>query len=357
VPVSSLLDEVAALVAERNPGWFDAHLDAYRRQTDGMFHLTYSEDEYRRKLYQSIGFLGRNLRYSDAPEFAGLKYFIQRVLSDEILDLEMRHLWNVIKELTGEPVNLIVVDTMGIDARRKSIFATLHGRYHTIGFSDLRAISHSLVPVYSKNCRSTDSEAMNIVPVLAHARSVLGDDLVWYTGNGHTVSRLAAGLAFAAFKVIAAGRIHGEPKRPGPKCLARLLEKRELINRVGAWLRSDPSLGRMLASRQHVYVEGVNIRRLLEDLGSLVLWAQQRQGIKLDHLAYLIETSNRQKRVVRIMERGVTRVHEENVSLVLKSAELLLCSVAAWKLRRSPQLPEDAKSPISLVGITLFRPA
>ena len=290
-------------------------------------------------------------------EFPGLKYFIQRYLSDEILDLETKHLWNVIKDLGGQSVPIVVVDTMGIDARRKSFFARLHGRYHTVGFSDLRAVAHTLVPVYSINCRSTDSEAMNIVPVLAHARSALGDDLRWYTGNGHTVSRLAAGMAFAAFGIIAAGRIRGEPRLPGPRCLARLIAKGDLINRVGHVLRNDPSMGRMLASHQHCYVEGVNVRRLLEDLGSLVLWAQRQQGIRLDHLAQLIETSNRQKRVVRIMERGVTRVHEPNVSLVLKSAELLLCAIAVWRIHEGARRLVDVENPVSLEGIILFRPA
>jgi len=65
-----------------------------------------------------------------------------------------------------------------------------------------------------------------------------------------------------------------------------------------------------VASRQQVYVDRANVRRLLEDLGSLVLWAQQQQGIKIDHLAQLIETSNRQRRGCRIVERGVTRVHD-----------------------------------------------
>lgn len=45
------------------------------------------------------------------------------------------------------------------------------------------------------------------------------------------------------------------------------------------------------------------MRKLLEDLGSTILWAERRAGISLDHLSQLIETSNRQKRVVQIMER------------------------------------------------------
>ena len=357
VTISELLDTVADLTARHNPGWFEAHREVFRRQSDGMFQTTYTEGEFRQRLYQSIGFLGRNLRYSDDPGFQGLKYFIQRYLSDEVLDLETRHLWNVIKDLSGQSVPIVLVDTMGIDARRKSFFARLHGRYRTVGFSDLRAVAHTLVPVYSANCRSTDSEAMNIIPVLAHARSVLGDDLRWYTGNSHTVSRLAAGMAFAAYRIIAAGRVQGEPRLPGLRCRARLLERGDLINRLGHVLRNDPSMGRMLASHQHYYVDGVNVYRLLEDLGSLVLWTQRRQGIKLDHLAQLIETSNRQKRVVRIIERGVTRVHEPNVSLALKSAELLLCAIAVWRLHEGARRLVEVGNPVSLDGIVLFRPA
>ena len=357
VHLSHLLDCVSKLVIQSNNNWFDSHRETFHRQSDGMLRMNYTEDEYRARLYQSIGFLGRNLRYSDSPDFRGLEYFIHRYLSDQILDLEMKHLWQIVKRLSGHSVNLILVDTMGINSRRKSFFAKLHGRYRTIGFSDLRAVASSLVPVYSTNCRSTDSEAMNIIPILAHAKKVLGPDLQWYTGNGHTVSRLAAGMAFAAHKVIAAGRIHGEPKLPGPRCLKRLLHQCSLINQVGHALQSDPELGRLLASRHHYYVNGINVRRLLEDLGSVVLWAQREQGIKLDHLAQLIETSNRQKRVIRIVERGVTRVHEPNVSLVLKCAELLLCCIAVWRLNEGIRRLEVVENPVSLEGVVMFTPA
>jgi len=348
---------VSKLVVQSNTDWFDAHQEVFHNQTDGMFRMNYNEDEYRTHLYQSIGFLGRNLRYSDSPDFRGLEYFIHRYLSDQTLDIEMKHLWRVVKQLSGHSVNLILVDTMGINSRRKSFFAKLHGRYRTIGFSDLRAVASSLVPVYSTNCRSTDSEAMNIIPILAHAKKVLGPDVQWYTGNGHTVSRLAAGMAFAAHKVIAAGRIHGDPKLPGPRCCERLLKQYSLINQVGHALRCNPEFGRLLASRHHYYVNGINVRCLLDNLGSIVLWAQRQQGIKLDHLAQLIETSNRQKRVIRIVERGVTRVHEPNVSLVLKCAELLLCCVAVWRLNEGVRRLHVVENPVSLEGVVLFTPA
>ena len=179
----------------------------------------------------------------------------------------------------------------------------------------------------------------------------------WNGILGHTVSKLAAGMAFTALKVIAAGRVHGEPKPPGPNQIKKLFNHRDLINLVGHALRCDPSLGRSLASRHYYYINGVNIRRLLEDLGSLVLWSQRQQGIKLDHLAQLIETSNRQKRVIRIVERGVIRVHEPNVSVVLKAAELLLCSIAAWRLNEGARRQKPVHNPVSLDGIVLFKPA
>jgi hypothetical protein len=51
---------------------------------------------------------------------------------------------------------------MGIDSRRKSLFAKIHGRYRTIGFADVRAISLYLIPVFSSNCRYLDSEAISV---------------------------------------------------------------------------------------------------------------------------------------------------------------------------------------------------
>ena len=95
----------------------------------------------------------------------------------------------------------------------------------------------------------------------------------------------------------------------------------------------------------------------LEDLGSTILWAERRAGIKLDHLSQLIETSNRQKRVVQIMERGVRRLHEENVSLGLKATELVLSSGAIWKLHRGRGKLEVGESLTSMKGIVMFIPA
>jgi hypothetical protein len=63
----------------------------------------------------------------------------------------------------------------------------------------------------------------------------------------------------------------------------------------------------------------------------------------------LVETSNRKKRVVRIVERGVTRVNEPNVSLVLKSAIV--------KILNSKQLSKwRGMGPVSRENIALFFP-
>jgi len=110
---------------------------------------------FRTKLYEAIGFLGRNLRYSDFPSFQSLRYFIQRYLSDATLDLEFRHLWKLYKDLTGHKTPIIIIDSIGIDSRNKSLFAKIHGRYYTIGFIDLRAVSPFLIQMFSSNYRFT----------------------------------------------------------------------------------------------------------------------------------------------------------------------------------------------------------
>jgi hypothetical protein len=66
----------------------------------------------------------------------------------------------------------------------------------------------------------------------------------------------------------------------------------------------------------------------------------------------------RQKRVVRIVERGVTRVTEPNVSLVLKSAELILLMSAIVNILNGKGSSKwGGMSPVSMENIALFFPA
>jgi hypothetical protein len=357
IPFQQVQSQVSGIVADHNPGWFQSHQEIFDKMTERMFEMEYDELTFRTRLYEAIGFLGRNLRYSDSSSFQGLRYFIQRYLSDATLNLEFRHLWKLYEDLTGHKTPLIIIDSMGIDSRKKSLFAKVHGRYYTIGFIDVRAVSPYLIPMFSSNYRSTDSEAMNIIEIVNQAKSVLGEEFKFCTGNGHTVSRIAAGLAFADHKVILLGRNPNPPKKPGKICLSHLLKHLDLINKVGKLVREDSEFGRIIATRGHIYVNGVNVRNLLRDLGKLILWNSVQKDYDLDALIQLVETSNRQKRLVRIVERGVTRVNEPNVSLSLKSAELILIISAIANILNSGPLKWEGWSPIKMENIALFMPA
>jgi hypothetical protein len=81
--------------------------------------------------------------------------------SDATLDHKLRDPWTIYEDLTEHKTPLIIIGSMGIDNRRKNLFAKIHGRYRTIGFADIRSVSQYLIPVFSSNCRSSDSEAMN----------------------------------------------------------------------------------------------------------------------------------------------------------------------------------------------------
>ncbi len=358
IPFQQVQNQVAGLVSDHNPAWFQSHQEIFENITDGMFEMEYDELTFRTKLYDAIGFLGRNLRYSDSSSFHGLQYFIQRHLSDATLDLEIRHLWKVYENLTMHKTPLIIIDSMGIDSRRKGFFAKIHGRYYTLGFSDVRAVSPYLIPIFSSNCRSSDSEAMNIVEIINHAKSVLGEEFKFCAGNAHTVSRVAAGLAFADHKVVLLGRYPHPAGKPGKICLSRLLKHLDLINKIGKLIREDSEFGRIIASRENIFADGVDVRILIRDLGKLVLWNSEQKGYDLDGLIQMVETSNRQKRVVRIVERGVTRVTEPNVSLVLKSAELILLMSAIVNILNSKEsFKWREMSPVSMENIALFVPA
>ena len=209
-------------------------------------------------------------------------------MSDATLDLESRHLWKVYEDLTDHKTPRIIIDSMGIDSRRKSLFAKIHGRYHTIGFADVRAVSPCLIPVFSSNCRSTDSEAMNMAEIVNHAKRVLGDGFKCCAGNAHTVSRVAAGLAFADHKVILLGRNPHPPPKPGTICLSRLFKHLDLINKAGKLVREDSKCGKLVASREYAFADGVNVRNLLRDLGMLVLWNSKQKGYDLDDFIQLV---------------------------------------------------------------------
>ncbi len=355
VDLSCVVQEVSKFVRENTPGWFDEHMALFKKQTDGMFDIEYSEDEFAERLYEAIGFLGRNLRYRDSEKFWNLRYFIQRYVTEAALRQEFKSIHRCIERLSGNKVVAIILDTIGIDGRKKSILAIYHGRYHTIGMADLRAVSIGMLPVFSCGCRSTDTEAMNVVEVIKEVQEICNGSVKIYSGNGHTTSRVSAGMAFLSFGVVAAGRIIHKPSKPlGKKRIARLRKNISLLNHIGKLLREEPTLGRVIASRKHVYVDGINVRKLIEDMGYLILYNVGKIELPIDDLSQIVEKSNYLKRKARIVEGGVTRVEKQEANKLLKSADLLLCIAGLYHMLKGWKEPEN---PVNLSDIRLFIPA
>lgn len=355
VDMSSVLNEVSKFVRETTPGWFDEHIALFKQQTDGMFDMEYTEDEFAERLYEAIGFLGRNLRYRDSEKFWNLRYFIQRYITEATLRLEFKSFHNCMERLSGNKVEAVILDTIGIEGRKKSILATYHGRYHTIGMADLRAVSVDMLPVFSFGCRSTDTEAMNVVEVIKEVQEICNGSVKIYSGNGHTTSRVAAGMVFLSFGVIAAGRIIHKPTKPlGKKRIARLRKNVILLNRIGKLLREEPTLGRIIASRKHIYVDGVNVRKIIEDMGYLILYNVGKLELPINDLSQTVEKSNYLKRKARIVEGSITRVEKHEANILLKSSELLLCIAGLYHMLKGWKGPEN---PVNLSDIRLFIPA
>jgi hypothetical protein len=355
VDLSIVLKEVSTHVRETTPGWFDEHIALFKQQTDGMFSMEYNEEEFAERLYEAIGFLGRNLRYRDSEKFWNLRYFIQRYVTEAALRLEFKYIHNCMERLSGNKVWAVILDTIGIEGRKKSILAIYHGRYHIIGMADLRAVSVDMLPVFSCGCRSTDTEAMNIIEVMKEVQEICNGSVKIYSGNGHTTSRVAAGMVFLSFGVVAAGRIPHKPTKPlGKKRINRLRKNISLLNRIGRLLREEPSLGRIIASRKHVYVDGVNVRKLLEDVGYLILHNVGKIELPIDDLSQTVEKSNYLKRKARIIEGGITRVEKHEANILLKSSEIILCISGLYHMLKGWNGPE---SPVNLSDIRLFMPA
>ena len=212
-----------------------------------------------------------------------------------------------------------------------------------------------MTPISSISCRSTDSEAMNIVEVMDNVQRVCGDDVKIYTGNGHTTSRVSAGMVFLSHGVVAAGRVHHKPKKPlGKTRLGRLRNNIQLLNEVGELLREDPALGRVMAKKKHIYVDGINVRSLVEDLGYLILLNVSKYGIPIGDISNAVERSNYLKKRARIMEGGRLRVDKNETGIYFLSSELLLCSAGLYHMLNGWTRPE---SPINLSDIRFFIPA
>lgn len=299
--------------------------------------------------------MGRNFRYRDSEEFFSLKYFIQRYISNATLRLELKFIHRCFEQLSNKKIECVVIDTMGIDARIKSILSSYHGRYHTVGFADLRAVSIDMTPIYSGVCKSTDSEAMNIVEVIDEVKEICGNEVKIYTGNGHTTTKISAGMAFLSHGVIAGGRLHYETTLNLEEgSISRLKENIILLNKVGKLLKDEPELGRVLAMRKHVYVGKLNVRKMIEDFGYLILKNVSQMGFPIDDICNAVERSNNLKKKTRIVEGSRTRVEPDEAELLLKSGELILCIVGLYHLLKGWK---GHGSPINLADVRLIRPA
>jgi hypothetical protein len=353
--LTEVLCFVSKYVRKNTPGWFDEHINLFQEQTDGLFSIEYTKEEFAERLYDAIGFLGGNFRYIDSERFWNIRYFIQRYLTEQCLRLELKLIHRCMEELTGNTVEGIVVDTMGIDGRKKSILASYHGRYHTIGVADLRAVSTDMSPLYSGDFRSTDSEAMNIVEVMAEVQKICGEQVKIYTGDGHTTSRISAGMVFLSHGVVAAGRVLGKPKMNlGRRRIRRLKKSIPLLNKIGKLLRDEPTLGRVMASKKHIYVDGLNVRKIVEDLGHLILYNVRKSIFPVYDICESVERSNHLKRKVRILEGSKARVESHNVGLSLIAAELVISIAGLYHMIYGWSCPE---SPFNLSDIRLYIPA
>jgi hypothetical protein len=77
------------------------------------------------------------------------------------------------------------------------------------------------------------------------------------------------------------------PKKP-KKRLGNIL----LLNKVGKVLREEPTLGRAIAMKEFIFVDGVNVRKLIDDLGYLILLNISRISIPIHEVCNAVELSN-----------------------------------------------------------------
>ncbi|MDO9098476.1 MAG: hypothetical protein Q7U60_10190 [Candidatus Methanoperedens sp.] len=171
----------------------------------------------------------------------------------------------------------------------------------------------------------------------------------------NTTTKISAGMAFLSHGVIAGGRLHYETTlNLEDGSISRLKDNIVLLNQIGKLLKNEPELGRVLAMRKNVYVGKLNVRKMVEEFGYLILKNVSQKGFPIDNICNAVERSNNLKKKTRIVEGSRTRVEPDEAELLLKSGELILCIVGLYHLINGWN---GNGSPINLADVRLIRPA
>ena len=109
-----------------------------------------------------------------------------------------------------------------------------------------------------------------------------------------------------------------------------------------------------MASKKHIYVDGLNVRKIVEDPGYLVLYNVRKSIFPVYAICESVERSNHLKRKVRILEGSKARVESHNVGLSLIAAELVISIAGLYHSLNGWSGPE---SPFNLSDIRLYIPA
>ncbi len=347
--------EIHEVILEHHPDWFLVHRRKLQEFWDGSFRMEYTEEEFTHRLLLAIGFLGRNLRIRDDPAFVSFRHFLRRYVTPDTLETELRFYHETLAEVFGRRIQALLVDTVGRESRSTHPLSSWHPRYLLQGFADLRGIGEYRLPIYSLSISSTDTEAMNALDIVARARRVVGENIRIYGGNGHTISRVSAGLLFGVFGVVSAGHIVHSPVPLRAGARSRLVDNHESLNKMLLLLRQKPELGRLFATRSHVYVGGVNVRPLVDQVGGEVIRAVEATGYDWRTAQPHIESSNALKRAVTAAVGGLARTEPHRQDLSLLSGELILTMVALRNcLRRKGEGIDQFST--SLAEVALFRP-
>jgi hypothetical protein len=347
--------EVHDTILECHPDWFSLHRQRLDEVWQGSFRREYKEEEFTERFLLAIGFLGRSLRYREDPSFVSLGHFLKRYLTLETLETELSFYHDVLAKLTGKRLQALIADTIGREWKSTHPQSTWHFRYQLQGFSDFRAIGEVRIPAYSMVISSTETEAMHAVELVARARRVVGDSIRIYGGNSHTVSRVAAGLLWGVFDVVSAGHIVHSPPALSMTQRDRLRTCLPQLNKVFLLLRQRPELGRLFAMRSHVYVDGVNIRPLVDHLGREVILAVEGAGYDWKQAQPYIESSNRLKRLVSEAFGGTARLDYHRQKLALLAGEVIL-AMAALRARLHHEGTSEFSLATGLEDLLLFKP-
>jgi hypothetical protein len=76
------------------------------------------------------------------------------------------------------------------------------------------------------------------------------------------------------------------------------------LNKIGKLLKAEPAMRRVMAMRKHIYVNGLKVRKMVENLGYFILKTVSQTGVPIDEICQAVERSNHLRKKQELLKEA-----------------------------------------------------